>query len=98
MLKINTMDSIKNYILVLLIIIMCSALVYKVYLEDKIKNPENPSSILSILAFRKYGIISFLPLSMSCADKLEKSRRAKANRALIIFYLCFATVLVISLF
>ncbi|HTI89072.1 MAG TPA: hypothetical protein VL727_00725, partial [Puia sp.] len=71
----------KTYIAIFLTLTMCSALVYKIYLEQKIKNPDKPSSLLSILAFRRYGMMSLLPMSIVCSDKAEKRLRLKANRA-----------------
>lgn len=72
------------------------ALMYKIYLENKVRKPDDPPNLLTILAFRKYDLRSFFPMDTSAAaSEEERILRVRANRSLAVFYVCIIGVVVI---
>ena len=84
------------FYIICLIIIAAISFFYKIYIQMKIKNPQKQNSIFSIV-FRFYSITDLLPLKRNLRDTEEQKLRTKANISLIIFYLCFVAVQLISL-
>jgi hypothetical protein len=80
-----------------LIIIAATAFFYKIYIQMKIKNPTKQSSIFSII-FRFYSITDLLPLKRNVGQPEEQKLRAKANISLLVFYVCFIAIQLISFF
>jgi hypothetical protein len=85
-------------IIIPLILIAMIAFIYKAYLNGKIEDPAKNASILSIIAFRAYGIMTLLPLSTKAKDQQERKLRRIANSALVVFYGCLLIVFILSAF
>ena len=83
-------------IVFILIGIALTSFFYKIYLQIIITAPEKKASFFSIF-LRFYGIPDFLPLSMKSHDVKENRTRRKANIALMIFYLSFILIILVSL-
>ena len=62
-------------LLIILAIISMSALIYKTYLDIKIKEPDKKETVLSILAFRRYGASTLLPLKRRANSERETKLR-----------------------
>ncbi len=85
-------------IVLIVLVIMVISFYYKAYLDCKIKNPENSISIISIIAFRRYGFMSLFPNSLISKNENERKLRIRSNRAIFVFYTCFIIILYLSLF
>jgi hypothetical protein len=71
---------------------------YKIYLQNGIKNPEKKGvGLFRTFAFSLDLINYFLPMSVKYKDAAETLRRRKANKALVLFYVCFVCILLLSL-
>jgi len=88
----------QSWLPILLIFIMLFAIIYKAYLDIKIEDPNSKATILSILAFRQYGVLTLLPLRTRANNEAERKLRRKANMILLVFYVSFAIVLLLSIF
>jgi len=80
-----------------LVLIAGSSILYKVYLEDKINHPEKKGDI-GIFFLKAYNITALFPLNTKRGDTEERKTRRKANILLLLFYMCFITILIISKF
>ena len=80
--------------LIILTIIVFFSFFYKIYLQVKIKNPN--ATFFSAI-FRLYYLTDLLPLKWHSDDHREKILRKKANYALVIFYLAFIAIQILSI-
>jgi hypothetical protein len=64
-----------QYLINLIFPLVFIAFIYKAYLECKIEDPTKEVSILSILAFRSYGMMTFLPVSTKGKNEQERKWR-----------------------
>jgi len=83
--------------LIVLGIIAAAVLIYKAYLDIRITDPSEKATILSIIAFRQYGVQTLLPVRFRVNDEKERKRRRRANGILLVFYASFLMILLLSL-
>jgi hypothetical protein len=85
-----------DIIIIILIIISIFSFFYKIYLQIKIRNQNRGVSIF-LIVFRFYRITDLLPLKSDSDSSREEKLRKRANLALLIFYLSFLAVQILSI-
>lgn len=79
---------------ILLTVIALLCFFYKIHLQNKIQKPDTESGFFSIV-IRPYSLVDFFPL-LSNPYKQNNKLRRRANVALLFFYLCFLSIIVIT--
>jgi len=88
----------QSYLFALLAVIVVYTILYKAYLDIKIEDPDKEVTIFSIIAFRRYGLQTLLPLRTRANTEAERKLRRKANRILLVFYAGFTIIILLSIF
>jgi hypothetical protein len=68
---------------------------YKIYMDDKINDPDKKGSISSLFS-KVYNITTLFPRKMNCGDLAERKMRVKANVALLVFFVSLISILIMS--